>query len=117
VTAVWVEIDRELTPIIGVRGVAALHGRSLFLASRQHPWLRDANGAQHGVQLAMDLEALERCISAQSSDAARAGSAELLQTFDDLLASMVGPALSERLLRRLADAPASGDAAPRDTTT
>jgi hypothetical protein len=71
IVALWRDIERELTPVVGVRGVAALHGRSLFLATREHAWL---GGTSDTVSLAMDLESLHNVIRAQSPpDALGAG--------------------------------------------
>lgn len=55
------QIDDALTPIVGARGVAALHGRCPFLTARAFPWL---DGRHDGVQVTMDLDALRRAIAA-----------------------------------------------------
>ncbi len=108
VVAIWTEIERELTPIIGTRGIAALHGRSLFLASKTHPWL---GGGPDGVQTAMNLSALRATVAAQVADEALAGGHTLLEVFDGLLTSMVGAGLTARLLRNVWDIPQRGPAA------
>ena len=105
---IWQAIERELFPIIGARGIAALHGRSLFLASRTHVWLGNTHG---GVKTTMDLEALHACLVLRSAQEAVDGGRDLLQTFDALLTDMVGAALTERLLRKVWDLPSSGVAA------
>lgn len=94
--ATWQEIEAALTPIIGPRGVVGLYRRSLHLTGHAYPWLADA---KEGVKAAIDLAVLESAITQQSSAAAAAGSAALLQTFDGLLASLIGVSLAERLLR------------------
>lgn len=92
----WQEIDAVLSPILGRGGVAALYKRSLYLTGLAHPWLSHLH---RGEQTDMGLAELESVFGQQSSaDAAGAGGA-LLQTFNGLLASMVGPALTEQLLR------------------
>jgi hypothetical protein len=96
VVSTWQEIDAALTPIIGQRGVAALHKRSLYLTGAAHPWLA---GMHEGVQSTMDLATLKSVLAQQSSADAEAGGGALLQTFHELLASLVGPSLTERLLR------------------
>jgi hypothetical protein len=93
--SIWQEIDAALTPIIGQRGVAALYRRSLYITGATHPWLA---GTHEGVPTAMDLAALKSALAQQNSAAAVGGGA-LLQTFHELLASLVGPSLTERLLR------------------
>jgi len=92
-------IDTALRPIIGERGVAALYRRSLYRAGPAHPWLA---GVHEGVQAEMDLAALKSALAQQSSDHAAAGGSALLQTFYDLLASLIGSSLTERLLRSVA---------------
>lgn len=108
VFATWEEIDDALTPIIGPRGVAALYYRSLHLTGATHPCL----AAKHDiVKPAINPKALESILAQQESAAAAAAGSAFLQTFHDLLASLIGPTLTERLLRRvwansLSDAPA-----------
>ncbi len=108
VVDLWTQIDDALTPIIGTRGVAALHGRSLFLTVRAFPWIA---GRQDGVQVAMDLESLRLAIASQSAPDALLGASALFEAFNDLLASMVGTALTQRLLRTVWDTPFSGQPA------
>jgi len=96
IVAMWQEIEAALTPIIGQRGVVALYRRSLHLTGSTHPWMA---GTHEGVQTDMDLAALKSMFRQQNSaNAARGGSA-LFQTFYELLASLIGPSLTERLLR------------------
>ncbi len=93
---IWVEIDRVLAPIIGERGVALLYKRSIYLTMQSHPWLSHTH---EGAETAMHLEGLEAAFAQQSnSDAAAAGHALLLK-FHQLLASLIGPSLTQRLLR------------------
>lgn len=89
------EINVALSPIIGRRGVDALYKRSLHLAAPTYPWLAMA---RDGAQEFMDPAKLKATLAAQSSANAAAGGGALLQTFQDLLASLVGPSLTERLL-------------------
>ena len=89
-------IETALAPIIGQRGVAALFKRCLHLTARAHTWLLDV---QDGVQDSMDLATLTSLLSKQTSAEAAAAGALLLQTFHDLLATLVGPSLTEQLLR------------------
>ena len=94
--AVWHDVDSALNPIIGSRGVAALYRRSLFLQRSAHPWLA---GALDGPGTAMDLATLKSVLAQQDSTAAAAAGGAMLQTFHALLTSLVGPSLTERLLR------------------
>ena len=108
VVAVWRKIDEALTPIVGVRGVAALHGRSRFLASQTCPWI---GGRLDGVQMTMDLESLRLVLAEQPAGDALLGATTLLEAFHDVLSTMVGIALTERLLRTVWDIPNGGHAA------
>lgn len=92
----WQEIDAALTPIIGSKGVVALYKRSLYLTGAAHPWLA---GMHDGAPAAIDLAALKSVVAQQSSADAALGGNALLQTFYQLLGSLVGPSLTERLLR------------------
>jgi hypothetical protein len=98
VALTWSEIDAALTPVIGQRGVAALYIRSLYLVRSAHPWLASADD---GAQTAIDLARLKSVLAQQSSSDAAAGGGALLQTFYDLLASLVGRSLTERMLRSI----------------
>jgi len=105
-------IEISLTPIIGQRGVAALYKRSLHLTTRTHPWLA---GAQESVSDSVDVASLTSLLAKQTSAEAAAAGARLLQTFHDLLATLVGPSLTEQLLRSVWANFLSGPSA-QDTT-
>ena len=106
---IWRNIDAALGPIIGQQGVAALLRRSEYLLRETYPWLAacppDAPGAPA-------FDALKSALCAQAAvDSAQANGA-LLQIFDDLLSSLIGASLSERLLRS-AWTPTSAQDAPQ----
>lgn len=96
VHALWQEIDLTLNPVIGHRGVAALCNRSLKLASRQYPWLAIGHP---GVLVAMDPAVLKAAFAQQAPDTALAGANVLFQSLHELLGSLVGSSLTDRLLR------------------
>ncbi|HEY0661166.1 MAG TPA: hypothetical protein VGD21_07605 [Lysobacter sp.] len=96
VVSTWQDIDTVLSPIIGQRGVAMLYKRSLYLIGPAHPWLA---GMHESVQATVDLEALKSAFAQQNSTNAAAAGGAFLQTFYELLTSLVGPSLTERLLR------------------
>lgn len=91
----WASIDVALSPIIGKRGVAALYQRSVYVTSSAHPALASLRSE---AQAAMNLEALTSALGQLDLAEAAATGDALLQTFADLLASLVGPGLTERLL-------------------
>jgi len=103
--ATWHDIDAALVPIIGSKALAALYKRSLYLAARTHPWLA---GAHEGAQAAIDLAAMKSVVARQSNAEAALGSSALLQTFNRLLSSLIGPSLTERLLRGASAGSSSG---------
>lgn len=98
------DIGVALTPIVGPRGVAALYKRSLFLTSQQHPVL---SGLHEGIQSTMDLSRLTTTLAALSEAEANTVGAALLQSFYELLSSLVGLSLTDRLLGSLWDHPLS----------
>lgn len=98
------DIGAALTPIVGVRGVAALYRRSLFLTSHEYPVLLDL---QVNAQSAMDLSTLTARLTTLSETEATQVGAALLLSFHELLGSLVGASLTERLLRSLWDRPLS----------
>jgi hypothetical protein len=94
--ALWLEIVAVLSPIIGTRGVAALGQRSLHLASAAHPWLAARQPADSDP---LDAAWLASLLAQRSGDEAAAAGSTFLQTFRDLLSSLIGASLTERLLR------------------
>lgn len=89
-------IDQALAPIIGTRGVAALYKRTVHLAGRTHSWL---TATMEGVPTAMDVDALKAALEVQTAAIAAAAGTLLLQTFRELLTALIGPLLTEQLLR------------------
>ena len=84
-----------LAPVIGSKGVDILFSRSLHLTSAAFPWL--PNAKDHGSSLAL-LEDLKKHLVDHEAGVATAASCTLLVNFIELLASMIGEALTERLL-------------------
>ena len=111
--AIWQEIDQSLHPVIGHRGVAALYNRSLHLAAADYPWL--AMGHQ-GVLAAVDPSALKAALEQQAAAEAAIAGLALFQSFHDLLASLVGASLTDRLLHSVWDRSA-GDSPAQDTSS
>jgi hypothetical protein len=113
--ATWRKINDALWPIIGHAGMAALFKRSLYLARVDQPALI----ALVEAEIAPDNFALLRETLAQQSSAhaAAAVQAALLKTFLDLLTSLIGSALTERLLRPVWDNKPSSGEAVQDTSS
>ncbi len=91
----WTEIDAALSPVVGKRGVAALYSRSVHIAARRDPWLAALYDASPNP---MDLDALKAAFVQRYDDGAPRAAAALMQAFSDLLANLVGPSLTDRLL-------------------
>ncbi|TBR11304.1 MAG: hypothetical protein EPO46_06735 [Lysobacter sp.] len=92
----WSGIVENLQPVIGVRGVESLARRCMFLAASQHPWLGEVRGPEGSTILAGPLAA---AFEQQTPQEAAAGGAFLLNTLNELLASLVGASLTARLLQ------------------
>ena len=108
VVSIWEEIDDALTPIVGAQGLVALYRRTVHLSTAQYPWLA---GRDEGVLTDTDPTVLKRVLAQRSSaDAAAAGNA-FLNIFHELLASLIGPSLTARLLRSVWEPSSSGAAA------
>ncbi len=103
VVRTWGEVADRLAPIIGEEGFLMLYKRSLHLTASMFPWLGPAQTPPADAPFA-DLQLrLERETPARAEAASRA----LLATFTGLLNTLVGEALTTRLL-----APVSGDGGP-----
>jgi hypothetical protein len=109
----WQAIGAALAPIIGNLGVAGLYHRSLYLSLKVHPWLdHERNPDVPG----MDLPALKAVLAGRDAAEVSEASATLFRTFKELLASLVGASLAERLLGPLW-AQSAADSAAQDTST
>jgi hypothetical protein len=92
----WQEIDGALRPIIGQRGVVALFNRSAQLAGVGHPWVvlvrQDANTK-------LQFPAIADVFARQDAATAIAGGDAQLLALHQLLGSLIGASLTERLLQ------------------
>jgi len=92
---IWQQMVARLTPLIGERGVEVLFNRSLHLTSSTFPWLNLAG--DHGDNAALIANLKAHLAGSRTNDAIEASSA-LLVTFTELLSTLIGAALTERLL-------------------
>lgn len=104
VAATFRRVHQALVPIVGERGMAALYKRSLHLSGPMHPWLAgaakgSADGAAVDAEFAVDLTALTAALATRSSAEAASAGTQLLDCFRDLLTTLIGETLTERLLR------------------
>lgn len=107
----WHAVHATLTPVIGARGVHALYRRTLYVTRDDHPWLDRARVAAEPD----DFTDLRTALAQQTSAVAADGHSALLRHFLELLKSLIGESLTERLLRSVWTSLPGGDAA-RDTT-
>ena len=105
--SMWHDAASALSPIIGERGVAALFRRSLYFQQIEHPGLATAYAAASQPDAFVVLRAT---LLQQTPAAAAAANDALLQTFIDLLSSLIGPALTERLIGFVHPLPSIGTA-------
>ena len=101
----WMAVADALTPVLGPLGVAALYRRSLHLSRADFPCLaleRD------GSLVPASFDDLREVLSKQSPVADAAANGALLQAFFDLLISLVGVTLTDRLLRPVWDHSSDG---------
>lgn len=106
--AIWQDIDVALRPMLGQQGVVALYKRSIYLTGKSHPWLTELHDR---AAAAMNLDELREAVAHKDNAVALEGSDAMLQTFHELLASLLGSSLTERLLRPVVQNTLSGPSA------
>ena len=92
---VWRQVSIQLAPVIGEQGVEVLLGRALHVTSAAFPWSASARGPGSGAD---SLGAFVARLEARDANATAEASQALLATFTELLASLIGASLCERLL-------------------
>jgi hypothetical protein len=91
----WHQVADRLAPVIGVQGVNVLFSRSLHLTSATFQWLVNAGDrGSNNAQLATLEARLAGCKPEISAEASYA----LLVTFTELLTTLIGEPLTDRLL-------------------
>jgi hypothetical protein len=94
-SGVWRQVTECLAPMIGARGVDALLGRSLQLTAPAFPWLARVLDQEDGRELLANVQAR---LAARDPNAAAEASLALLVAFTELLATLIGASLTDRLL-------------------
>ena len=89
------EINKALVPVVGTRGVAALHARSFQLTASRCAWM---NGQRDSAAAGSSVEIFAALMAAREAGEAIASGDAYLQIFFDLFVSLTGPSLTERLL-------------------
>jgi hypothetical protein len=95
--SMWADIESALQPVLGQRGVAALFKRTLYLTTTRHPWLAALKAGRADSEV--DLNELTEFFAQQSPAALTEAGWALFAIFRDLLRTLIGARLSERLLQ------------------
>jgi hypothetical protein len=93
--AQWLQISARLNPVMGSHGVDVLFSRTLYLAGRSYPWLGVAGDRQLG---APSVDVIRARLGRQQALVAAAASCEFMFIFTELLATLIGDSLTDRLL-------------------
>ncbi len=102
----WRGVAVHLAPIIGEGGVGSLYARSLHLTRASFPWLATAQPMPLALRMQQtDWPFMDLRMSLMQRDPADASNASsvLLDTFLELLATLIGEPLTARLLQSLLD--------------
>ena len=99
VITAWHAIDDTLTPVIGAGGLVALYLRALHLAAADPGVSAVGDPGRLALSATTSPALLQALIARQSPAHALAIGSTFLQVFHGLLASLIGPSLTERLLR------------------
>jgi len=95
IAATWRLMEAQLAPVIGARGLDVLFRRAQHQTVTTFPWLAASvdRGGSTG-----PLPSLMACLATQHAAAAAEAACALLSTFTELLATLIGESLTERLL-------------------
>lgn len=91
----WTQMAAQIISIVGEGGFNSLFARSIFLTQATFPWLAITLLSPQPRQLAELKASLEGQLPAQAC----AANTQLLITFTDILASLIGEELTIRILR------------------
>ncbi|MGK2944647.1 MAG: hypothetical protein ACSLFC_07895 [Desulfuromonadales bacterium] len=91
----WRQVAALLTPVIGARGVDVIFRRALSLTSKIFQWL--ALGEAQGDSVAL-LVSLKAQLAGQETDVAAEAGCTLMVTFIELLTTLIGESLTERMV-------------------
>jgi len=91
----WLQVEIRLKPVIGERGINVLLGRTLHLTSAVFPWPDFAGNQEDSAAV---LAYVKTCLAESQTAIATEASYTLLTNFVELLATLIGESLTERLL-------------------
>lgn len=108
---VWEQMATQIILIVGECGFQSLYTRSIFLTQPEYPWLEDDvapcldnNIAASALQAWQSFSGLKKCLEGKTPAQAGAANSLLLINFTDVLASLIGEALTINILRSACDA-------------
>lgn len=102
---VWPLLATQIISIVGVGGFDALFARSVFLTQSRFTWLTaECDIPSDELRFAK----LTKCLENATPELARAANCDLLITFTDTFASLVGEPLTARVLASAWGAEAEG---------
>jgi hypothetical protein len=93
--ATWHQVTYQLAPVIGVGGVSVLFNRALQQSSAVFPWL--ATPMEEAIN-AVPPATLKARFAGQKTAAIEEASATILLNFAELLTTLIGDSLADRLL-------------------
>ncbi len=91
----WLRLADQLGFLIGDNGFCALFGRACRMVSPEFRWLADMPQCK---TRATQIEALDGMLASVAPEHAQAAHAALLLKLSELLAALIGQALTRRLL-------------------
>lgn len=94
-TRTFHQVSSILAPVIGTMGVYVLFRRSLHLTSKVSSWLLIAENQDDTAAL---LASLNACLKERDADEAAEVSCTIVVNFTELLTSLIGESLVDRLL-------------------
>jgi len=92
----WEQIATQIISIIGEGGFDSLYLRSVFLTQSTYPWLA---AVLPQVKIDQRFTDLKISFEGQTPEQVSAANSLLLITFTDILASLIGEQLTNRILR------------------
>ncbi|MHA4871120.1 hypothetical protein ACXZ1M_25875 [Duganella sp. PWIR1] len=93
--ALWIQLELQLSAIIGERGFITLYARSVHQASQTYPWLAD----QASPLGAAPFTELQQRLQARGMPESGEASIALLSIFIDTLTLLIGELVTTSILR------------------
>jgi len=92
----WVQLEAELSALIGDGGFQALFARSVHAVGAAYPWLTAETRLWSGTG---DFSGLRRCLEQREQEEAKLACIALFTTFIDILIVLIGELLTTSILR------------------